>query len=223
MNKKIVIAIDGPAGAGKTTVAKELAKKMDIPYFSTGSMYRALALKCIQLGLDATNEKDANLIANNTTVGIKYENGKQYVLLDGENVTELLYTDQISAGASQISVHKIIREKMVEIQRHVAQNQSVIMDGRDIGSVVLPMADFKFYLDADVKVRAKRRFDELKSKGNNISFEEVLKDMKERDIRDKSREISPLVICDDAIVIDSTNLSIDGVLNEFFKHIGEKK
>ena len=217
--KKLVVAIDGPAGAGKSTIAKALANKLNIAYFSTGAMYRALALKCINLGLKATDENDANWIAENTSVSLKYENGKQYVLLDGEDVTNKLYSDEVSSGASQISVHKIIREKMVEIQRQVASSQSVLMDGRDIGSVVLPNADYKFYLDADVEVRAKRRFDELVSKGENVTFDEVLNDMKERDHRDKTREISPLVICKDAIVIDCSNLGIEEVVNEFLKYI----
>ncbi len=217
--KKLVVAIDGPAGAGKSTIAKALANKLNIPYFSTGAMYRALALKCLNLGLDATDENDAKWIAENTAVSLKYENGKQYVLLDGEDVTEKLYSDDVSIGASQISVHRIIREKLVEIQRQVASSQSVLMDGRDIGSVVLPNADYKFYLDAAVEIRAKRRFDELISKGEKVTFDEVLMDMKERDHRDKTREISPLIICDDAIVIDCSNLGIDEVVNEFLKYI----
>ena len=217
--EKLVIAIDGPAGAGKSTVAKALAKKLDIPYFSTGAMYRALAVKCLNLGLDATNESDANFIAQNTVVSMKYENGNQYVLLDGKDVTDKLYTDEISKGASQISVHKVIRQKMVEIQRQIAKTQSVVMDGRDIGSVVLPNAKFKFYLDADVEIRAKRRFEELLKNGENVTFEEVLSDMKERDFRDKTREISPLIICKDATIINCSNLTIDECVEEFLKHI----
>lgn len=218
--KDLVIAIDGPAGAGKTTVAKALSKRLEIPYFSTGAMYRALALKCLRSGKNPENETDAENIAKNSTLSLKYENGKQSVILDGEDVTDMLYSDPISVGASQISVHKFVREKMVDIQRQVANQQNVIMDGRDIGSVVLPMARYKFYLDADVEVRAKRRYDELLSKGSKISFEEVLQDMKERDYRDKNRDISPLIVCDDAVVIDSTNLSVEQVVDEFISKIG---
>ena len=217
--KNLVIAIDGPAGAGKTTVAKALASRLEIPYFSTGAMYRALALKCLRSGKNPENKDDAEQIAKSAKLSLKYANGKQSVILDGEDVTDMLYSDQISVGASQISVHKYVREKMVDIQRQVANQQNVIMDGRDIGSVVLPMAKYKFYLDADVNVRAKRRYDELLSKGSQISFEEVLQDMKERDFRDKNRDISPLIVCDDAVVIDSTNLSVEQVVDEFISKI----
>ena len=217
--KNLVIAIDGPAGAGKTTVAKALAGRLEIPYFSTGAMYRALALKCLRSGKNPENKDDAEQIAKSAKLSLKYANGKQSVILDGEDVTDMLYSDQISVGASQISVHKYVREKMVDIQRQVANQQNVIMDGRDIGSVVLPMAKYKFYLDADVNVRAKRRYDELLSKGSQISFEEVLQDMKERDFRDKNRDISPLIVCDDAVVIDSTNLSVEQVVDEFISKI----
>lgn len=219
MKDKLVIAIDGPAGAGKSTIAKALAQKLDIPFFSTGAMYRALALKCILNGLDATDENVARQIAKTTTVNMKYFNGLQSVILDGQDVTDKLYTDKVSDFASKISTHKVIREKMLEIQRSIASSQSLVMDGRDIGSVVLPDADFKFYLDANVEIRAKRRFDELMSKGVNTTFEEVLIDMKERDIRDKTREISPLKICDDAIIIDCSNLSIDEVVDRFMSYI----
>lgn len=215
----LVIAIDGPAGAGKTTVAKALAKKLEIPYFSTGAMYRALALKCLRNGKNPENEADAEEIVKCAKLSLKYENGRQAVILDDEDVTDMIYNDQISVGASQISVHKFVREKMVELQRQVANSQSVIMDGRDIGSVVLPMAKYKFYLDADVNVRAKRRYDELISKGSEVSFEEVLEDMKERDYRDKNRDISPLIVCDDAVVIDSTNLSVQQVVEAFLSKI----
>ena len=221
MKNKIVIAIDGPAGAGKSTIAKALAKKLEIAYISTGSMYRALALKCINNNFDATDENVANQIANSTTLNVEYRNGDQLVFLDGEDVTTKLYTDKVSDFASKISVHKVVREKLVEVQREIAQRQSVVMDGRDIGSVVLPNADLKFYLDADVEIRAQRRYEELLSKGAKATYEEVLADMKERDYRDKTREISPLKICDDAIIIDCSHLSIEEVVNKFLSYIKE--
>ena len=219
MNKKIVISIDGPAGSGKSTIAKELSKRLRIPYLSTGSLYRALALKCIQCNLDSSSDKDAKKIADTTNVQIEFFNQNQRVILDGVDVTDFLQTDEISLHASCISKHKVIRQKLLNIQRDFASKNSVVMDGRDIGSVVLPMADFKFFLDADVMVRAKRRFEELKSKGDTIEFEEVLKDMKNRDFQDKTREISPLIVPKDAIVVDCTNLTIDGVVQKFLEYI----
>lgn len=221
MKKHLVIAIDGPAGAGKSTMSEALSKRLNIPYFSTGSMYRALALKCARLHLDPTSAETADFIAKSTHLDLLFKNGKQSVVLDGEDVSNLLYNDEISLYASQISTHKIIRQKMVEIQRQVANEQSLVMDGRDIGSVVLPMANFKFYLDADVNVRAQRRYDQLVLNGSKISYEEVLQDMKNRDIRDKTREISPLVVAKDAIVVDCTNLTVDEAVDKFMKFIGE--
>ena len=223
MDKKLIIAIDGPAGAGKTTIAKSLASKLNIPYISTGALYRALALKCLQNGLDASSEDVATQIANTTTVSTTYQNGRQIIWLDGVDVTDKLYTDSVSDVASKISTHKVIRRHILEAQRKIAQNQSVVMDGRDIGSIVLPMANYKFYLDADVGVRAQRRYDELIKKGEKVSYQEVLDDLKERDFRDKTRNISPLVVCKDAIAIDCTNLSISQVVDKFLEYIEDKK
>lgn len=219
---KIVIALDGPAGSGKTTIAKVLSKKLNIMYLNTGALYRALAYKCIKNGLDATSTEVAEQIAKNTDLKVEYKDGLQHVFVDGEDVTDKLSSDEVSIASSQISVHKEIRHKMVELQRHIADKQSIIVDGRDIGSVVLPKADFKFYLDADVSVRAERRYKELVSKGSNISFEEVLKDMKERDYRDMTRDVSPLKKCADAIVIDCTNLGIGEVIEKFMEYIGRR-
>ena len=141
-------------------------------------------------------------------------------MLDGADITDKLALDEVSSGASKISVHKIIREKMLDIQRDFASKNSVIMDGRDIGSVVLPNADFKFYLDASAEVRAKRRLVDLADAGNKITYEEVLKEIEERDYRDKTREISPLVVAKDAIVVDSSNMTIDEVIAKFLEIIG---
>ena len=199
MDKKIVIAMDGPAGSGKATISKALAKKLDILYLSTGSLYRALAYKCILNGLDTTDEKVAEEIANNTKIDIIYKDGKQIVMLDGADITDKLALDEVSSGASK---------------------NSVIMDGRDIGSVVLPNADFKFYLDASAEVRAKRRLVDLADAGNKITYEEVLKEIEEREYRDKTREISPLVVAKDAIVVDSSNMTIDEVIAKFLEIIG---
>ena len=221
--KKLVIAIDGPAGAGKSTIAKELAKRLDVPYFSTGALYRALAVKCLNLKVDANSQQVAQMIANSTKIEVKYQGQKQNVFLDGVDVTNQIYRDEVSEVASQISVHPVIRQKLVDIQRNLAEKQSIIMDGRDIGSVVLPNADFKFYLDADVKTRAERRFQELVQKGQNVKFDVVLEEMIERDRRDKGRENSPLVVCEDAVVVDCTNLDINQVVDKFIEIIEKEK
>jgi len=221
--KKIVIAIDGPAGAGKSTIGKQLAKRLDVPYFSTGALYRALAVKCINLNVDATLPQTAQMIADSTNLEIKYHGQTQSVFLDGKDVSNDIYRDEVSEVASKISVHPVIRQKLVDIQRHLADTQSIIMDGRDIGSVVLPKADFKFYLDADVKIRAERRHKELLEKGQNVSYDVVLDEMIERDKRDKGRETSPLIVCEDAYVVDCSNLNIEQVVDKFIEIIKEKK
>ena len=222
MNKEIyAIAIDGPAGSGKSTIAKKLASKLGILFLSTGSLYRAMGLKCKNLGLDPKDELSAQKILD-CKVDVKYMGGAQNVFLDGENVTNQINNEEIGAYASLISQHKCIREKCVEIQRQIASSQSMIVDGRDIGSVVLPMAKFKFYLDADVHERAKRRYKDLTQKGINTTLDEVEAELKQRDYNDIHRKLSPLVLCNDAIRVDSTNLSIDQVVDEFMKIINKK-
>jgi cytidylate kinase len=223
MEKKLVIAIDGPAGAGKTTIAEALSKRLNILYLNTGALYRALAIKCIKLGANAESEEDAEKIAKTSNVEVKYQNGHQHTILNGEDVTNGLNQNEVSTVASVISKHKSIRASILSLQQSIAKKQSVIMDGRDIGSVVLPMANFKFYLDADVKVRAERRHKELVAKGSNISYEEVLADMIDRDYNDTHRSVSPLKKCEDSIVIDCTNLNIQQVVDEFLKHINKSR
>ena len=222
MDKEIyAIAIDGPAGSGKSTIAKKLASKLGILFLSTGSLYRAMGLKCKNLGLDPKDELSAQKILD-CKVDVKYINGSQNVFLDGENITNQINNEEIGAYASLISQHKCIREKCVEIQRQIASSQSMIVDGRDIGSVVLPMAKFKFYLDADVHERAKRRYKDLTQKGINTTLDEVEAELKQRDYNDIHRKLSPLVLCNDAIRVDSTTLSIDQVVDEFMKIINKK-
>ena len=222
MDREIyAIAIDGPAGSGKSTIAKKLASKLGILFLSTGSLYRAMGLKCKNLGLDPKDEISAQKILD-CKVDVKYIGGSQNVFLDGENVTNQINNEEIGAYASLISQHKCIREKCVEIQRQIASSQSMIVDGRDIGSVVLPMAKYKFYLDADVHERAKRRYKDLTQKGINTTLDEVEAELKQRDYNDIHRKLSPLVLCNDAIRVDSTNLSIDEVVDEFMKIINKK-
>lgn len=222
MDREIyAIAIDGPAGSGKSTIAKKLASKLGILFLSTGSLYRAMGLKCKNLGLDPKDEISAQKILD-CKVDVKYIGDSQNVFLDGENVTNQINNEEIGAYASLISQHKCIREKCVEIQRQIASSQSMIVDGRDIGSVVLPMAKYKFYLDADVHERAKRRYKDLTQKGINTTLDEVEAELKQRDYNDIHRKLSPLVLCNDAIRVDSTNLSIDEVVDEFMKIINKK-
>lgn len=212
------IAIDGPAGSGKSLVSKNLAKQLGIVYLSTGSIYRALGLKCKNLGLDPKLQTSAEIVVN-SQVECKFLGGEQAIFLDGENVSEQIKTEQIGGYASFISQHKVIREKCVQIQREIAKKQSMVIDGRDIGSVVLPNAKYKFYLDASSVVRAKRRFDEMTQKGIKTTYDQILKEIEQRDYEDTHRVLSPLVKCSDAIVIDSSNLSKEQVVQEFLKYI----
>lgn len=222
INNKLVIAIDGPAGAGKTTIAKAVAEKLDIMYLNTGAMYRALGYKCKMLNLDAKEDSVADKIAKQTILDVKYENGEQQVYVDGENVTPHLYNEVIGAYASDIAKHQIIRDLCVEIQRYVATKQSIIVDGRDIGTVVLKNADYKFYLDAKIEERAKRRFLDLSKTNNQITYQEVLEDMKIRDYNDINREVSPLKVASDAIIIDSTNMNAEQVVNFILNYINKE-
>lgn len=217
--KKIIIAIDGPAGAGKTTIAKALSKKFDVLYLNTGALYRAYAYKFVKDDLDINDPEVAELVAKKANIDVKYINGEQHTFLDDEDVSDKLHTDLISKMASTVSQYPIIRKTLIGIQQNIAQKQSVIMDGRDIGSVVLPMADYKFYLDADVKIRAERRYKEYLKKGIQTSYEKILEDMKNRDFNDTNRAISPLKKCKDSIVIDCTNLSIEQVVEKFLEYI----
>lgn len=218
-DKKITIAIDGPAGAGKTTIAQALSKKLNIMYLSTGALYRAYAVKYLDNKLDINSPDVASKVAKDSDITVKFINGTQHTFLDGIDVSDRLYNDAISMISSTISKQPVIRQSLKSLQQKIADEQSVIMDGRDIGSVVLPKADYKFYLDADVKVRAERRFKQLLQKGEKANYDEVLQDMINRDINDTTRNISPLKKCKDSIVIDCTNLGIDEVVNEFLKHI----
>lgn len=217
--KIVTIAIDGPAGAGKTTIAEALSKRLNIMYLSTGALYRAYAVRYLDQNLDVNSEQTAKNVAETSVIDVKFIGGKQHTFLDGVDVSNRLYNDQISMISSTISKQPIIRQSLKQLQQKIATEQSVIMDGRDIGSVILPNANYKFYLDADVAVRAKRRFDQLLQKGEKANFDDVLADMKNRDLNDSTRNISPLKKCADSIVIDCTNLSIEQVVDEFLKYI----
>ncbi|MCR4728838.1 MAG: (d)CMP kinase [Lachnospiraceae bacterium] len=205
------IAIDGPAGAGKSTIAKAVAKELSFVYVDTGAMYRAMALLCIREGLDKTDEEAVSSSCEKAVVEIKYQDGAQVVFLNGENVNGLIRTQEVGDMASAISVYGRVREKLVRLQQELAKKVDVVMDGRDIASCVLPDADLKIYLDADVSVRAKRRYDELVAKGEKPCLTRIEEEVKERDYRDMHRDISPLVRVPEAMLVDSSYMTIEEV------------
>ena len=217
----INIALDGPAGAGKSTVAKLLSKKLDILYLDTGAMYRACAVKCLSLNIDTLDEKGVETFINDIDLKVEYENGAQKTILDGVDVSKKIREPHVSMHASNISSLKCVRLKMVDLQREIAKNTSCVLDGRDIGSFVLPKAKYKFYVTADSKARAKRRFDELTEKGHKVDFDELLKEIEQRDYNDKNRDFAPLKKADDAIVIDTTSMGIEEVVNSILERIKE--
>lgn len=206
------IALDGPAGSGKSTVAKALAKDYNILYLDTGAMYRACGLKALRLGISPKDERGVKSFIDDIDLKVEYLNGTQHIFLDGEDVSEKIRENPVSMAASDISAHTCVRLKMVEMQRKIAQSMSCVLDGRDIGSYVLPNAKFKFFLTADSRVRAERRYKELQAKGVSIDFETLHNEIILRDKQDSSREFAPLVQAKDAILIDSSNLSAEEVL-----------
>lgn len=205
----INVAIDGPAGAGKSTVAKAAAKKLGFIYVDTGALYRAIALNAVKNGVIDDNDKIVKMLEN-TDIKLSFdENGTQCVILNGENVSSLIRTPEISMGASNVSKIPEVRAFLLELQRDIARNNNVIMDGRDIGSVVLPNADKKIFLTASAECRAKRRYDELVLKGENVTYEEVLDDVNKRDYQDSHREIAPMKPTDDAVIADNTGMTVE--------------
>lgn len=205
------IAIDGPAGAGKSTIAKLIAKKKNYIYVDTGAMYRAMALYFLETGIKADEQEKISHVVDQIDVTITYENGEQVVWLNGRNVNGMIRTEEVSRMASTTSVNSDVRTKLVELQRKLALKENVVMDGRDIGTVVLPNADVKVYLTASSAVRAKRRYEEQLAKGEECNLEEIEKDIIERDHRDMTREISPLRQAEDAILLDSSDMTIEEV------------
>lgn len=216
------VAIDGPAGSGKSTISKILGKKLNILCLDTGAMYRACALKCLWLGVPADDEAGVSRIIENIDLTVKYENGEQKTMLDGKDVSAEIRRPEISMLASKVSALGCVREKMVGLQRKIAAETSCILDGRDIGTNVLPDAGFKFYLTASPEVRARRRCEENRQKGFDTPYEEVLEEIKKRDFQDKTRKIAPLKQADDAILVDSSEMSIDEVVRFMESKIQEK-
>ena len=205
------IAIDGPAGAGKSTIARKIAKKLGYIYVDTGAMYRAMALYLIREKVQPSETEKISAKCREADVSIGYENGEQIVYLNGENVNGYIRTEEVGNMASASSPNPDVRKKLVELQQKLAANNDVVMDGRDIGTCVLPNAQVKVYLTADSRVRAERRFQELQAKGESCDLDTIEKDIIERDRQDMTREISPLTQAEDAILIDSSHMSIDEV------------
>lgn len=208
------IAIDGPAGAGKSTIAKKLAKDLGYVYVDTGAMYRAMAYYFLSQNIDLTNETTINELCPQIDISIEYRDKEQCVILNGENVNGMIRTEEVGNAASVVSAYPKVRTKLVELQQALAAKTDVIMDGRDIGTVVLPNADVKIYLTASARVRAQRRYDELCQKGISCDLEQIEKDIIDRDQRDMNRESSPLKQAEDAVLLDSSALDIDGVVNK---------
>lgn len=210
----INIAIDGPAGAGKSTIAKRLAKELGYIYVDTGAMYRAMAYYFLKKHISAEDENRIAAACEHVDITIRYQDGEQQVILNGENVNGVIRNEEVGNMASSTSVYPVVRKKLVELQQQLAVKENVIMDGRDIGTVVLPNADVKIYLTASSKVRAKRRYEELTSKGEVCDLEQIEQDIIDRDYRDMNRETSPLKQADDAVLLDSSDLDIDGVVEK---------
>jgi cytidylate kinase len=223
MAKTHAIAIDGPAGAGKSTIAKRLAKELGYYYVDTGAIYRTVAYFLDLLGVSPKDVDGVERYIDELTIEIEYdEEGKQHMLMNGMDVTGEIRTQDISQKASLVSAHAVVREVLLDMQRDVAKAHNVIMDGRDIGTVVLPKADVKIFLTATPEVRAKRRTDELLAKGQEAVYEVVLKEIQQRDYQDTHREIAPLKMAKDSIKLDTSELDIEGVVAAMKKIIGEK-
>lgn len=216
------IAIDGPSGSGKSTLAKGVAKKLNIMYLDTGAMYRACGLAAILKGVSPRDEASVSKMLDNTKIEVKFIDGSQHMYIDGEDLTGSIRTPEVSVAASDISALGVVRSKMVDMQRQIAKAQTFVLDGRDIGSNVLPNAKYKFFLTADASKRAERRLAELNQRGDfSQSYEEVLRDIEYRDKQDSERANAPLVKVKDAIEIDTTVISIEQTLETLLSNLNE--
>lgn len=218
----ISVAIDGPAGAGKSTVAKEVSSKLKYIYVDTGAMYRTLALACIRNGISPDDEEGVVKICKASKVSIKYQDGEQTMFLNDENVNAYIRTEQVSSVTSKISAFGEVRETLIEIQRNLAIENNIIMDGRDIGTHVLPNANVKIYLTASACTRALRRYKQLQEKGIDGNLEEIEREIIERDNRDMNREVAPLKVADDAIFVDTSEMTQEEVVNNLIDLINSR-
>ena len=211
------IAVDGPAGAGKSTIAKAVARELNIIYVDTGAMYRGMALYMLRQGIDPEDEQAVVAHCDEADITLKYEDGVQVVCLNGENVNAYIRTEEVGSATSRISVLAPVRRRITALQHELASKEDCIMDGRDIGTCVLPNADVKIYLTASSAVRAKRRYDELTAKGQECDLAQIQADMEERDYRDMHREISPLCQAEDAVLVDSSDMSPEQVIERILE------
>lgn len=216
------IAIDGPAGAGKSTIAKKVANKLGYIYVDTGAMYRAISLYLIRKNIAADDVNKIEEVLDDIDITLEYDNDTQVVMLNGENVNGLIRTEEVGAMTSASSKNACVREKLVELQRKIASKQDVIMDGRDIGTCVLPNADLKVYLTASSRTRAERRWKEYNEKGIQCDIDQIEKDIIARDNQDMTREVAPLKQADDAVLVDTSDMGIDEVINTLYSLAKER-
>lgn len=223
MAKTYSVAIDGPAGAGKSTIAKRLAKELGYHYVDTGAIYRTVAYFLDLWGISPKDVDGVERYIDELTIGIEYDaDGLQHMIMNGMDVTNDIRTQDISQKASLVSAHAVVREVLLDMQRDVAKEHNVIMDGRDIGTVVLPNADVKIFLTASAEVRAKRRTDELTAKGQKANYHQILKEIQQRDYQDTHRQIAPLKMARDSIKVDTSELDIDGVVDTIRQIVRKK-
>lgn len=217
------VAIDGPAGAGKSTIAKACAKELGYIYVDTGAMYRGIALYMVEHKIRPTDIEAVKQALLDVNVTLRYEDGKQLLIVNGQDVSDRIRTPEVSAAASLFSAIPEVRKALLDLQHDIAEKNNVLMDGRDIGTVILPQAQVKIYLDASPEIRGKRRYDELVLKGESVVLEDIIEDVKQRDYQDMHRETSPLKKADDAIVVDSSYMTIEEVQNKIVSLVREKE
>jgi cytidylate kinase len=219
----LVIAIDGPSGAGKSTLAKRLAKELEFIYLDTGAMFRALALKVLRRSIDLADDARLAELVRTTEIDLKEEGGRLAVLLDGEDVASQIRTPEVSQMASKVSALRVVRARMLELQRELGRRGSVVAEGRDIGTVIFPEAEVKIFLDASIAERARRRWQELRASGRLVDLQETQREIEERDRRDSEREVAPLRQADDALLIDSSAVSADEVADMVLRRVRTKR
>lgn len=220
--KKIIVAIDGPSGSGKSTVAKRLAGKLGYMYIDTGAMYRAVALQAKRDNIDINDSAALIRLCESVKLEFVPDNGGLRTILNGEDVSEAIRTPEMSMAASDISARKEVRQALLSLQRRMGEKGGVVLEGRDVGTVIFPNAEAKFFLDASLEERGKRRYKELAAKGMDVTLEQTIEDVRKRDINDSSREIAPLKMADDAVLVDSTNLCVEEVVGKMIEVVEGK-